>query len=418
LAGSNRFASIPVDELFVEQFRQRSAEESARTSPPAGFPHLPDLPLGRYTDDAFHQLELTHLWGASWVYAAHRSEFDSTGSYRVVDVAGTQVVLTCAEDGEIRAFVNACRHRGAPVAQGSMGDVRLLICPYHSWSYDLKGRLVRVPEERDFPGLCKEDRALVPVRCESFGGFWFVNLNVAAPPLAESLGTVAQLLAPVANAPWQVLHRTVDYVGCNWKVLAEGFLEVYHARTVHQKTIAPTLDTAGTVISLFDNGHQSMISPVHAGTRTDGRDSLPMFEGVPPLMRESLNPAFGIFPNLISPLDARGFPFLVFWPEGVRRTRLETTWFAPSWGNGDVPGRDIWDKRLTRFAHIMQEDYSNLEPIQRSMERAAHGGQVINYQERRIWHVHSWIDRTIGPERIAPHLRVPGANLLDDWVEV
>jgi hypothetical protein len=63
----------------------------------------------------------------------------------------------------------------------------------------------------------------------------------------------------------------------------------------------------------------------------------------------------------------------------------------------------------------MEEDYRNLEPIQRSMKHAAHGGQVVNYQERRIWHVHAWIDKVIGPERIPDELRVP--DLLADWVD-
>ena len=75
----------------------------------------------------------------------------------------------------------------------------------------------------------------------------------------------------------------------------------------------------------------------------------------------------------------------------------------------------MWQKRLDRFDVLMDEDYVNLEPIQRSMEHAVHGGQVINYQERRIWHVHAWIDKVIGQEHIAEHLRVP--DLLADWVE-
>ena len=71
--------------------------------------------------------------------------------------------------------------------------------------------------------------------------------------------------------------------------------------------------------------------------------------------------------------------------------------------------------RLTRFDTVMEEDYENLAPIQRSMESAAHGGQAINYQERRIWHVQAWIDKLIGPERIPEALRVP--DLLASWVE-
>ena len=202
---------------------------------------------------------------------------------------------------------------------------------------------------------------------------------------------------------------------CNWKILAEGFLEVYHARTVHATTVAPTLDTRATVISLFDHGHQNMISPVKPGTRTDNRDALGTIAHVPPLFAELLQPAHGIFPNLITPMDRRGFPFLVFWPTAIDRTRLDIVWFAADWGDGEMPGRDIWQQRLDRFDVLMDEDYRNLEPIQRSMETAAHGGQVVNYQERRIWHVHAWIDKVIGPDRVPAALRVP--DLLADWVE-
>ncbi len=405
-----------MDEHYLERFRQQSAHEAARTGPPPGFPHLPDLPLGRYTDPGFHALEQQYLWKRVWLYAAHDSELSQSGSYRVIDAAGPNIVIVRGDDGEVRAFVNACRHRGAPVARDNAGVARQFSCPYHSWTYDLQGRLARVPDERDFVGLCREERALTPVRCEAWGGWWFVNLDPEAEPLQTWLEPVTRHLGSLTQTPWQVLHRKSDLIACNWKVLAEGFLEVYHARTVHPTTIAPTLQTAGTVISLYGNGHQSMVSPIAVGTRTDGRETLPMFPGAPALFRESVNPAQGFFPNLITPLDARGFPFLVFWPEGVARTRLDIIWFVPEWGDGPVPNAEVWEQRLLRFDKVMDEDYSNLAPIQRSMEQAAHGGQVINYQERRIWHVHAWIDRFIGADRVPEHLRVP--DLLQDWVDV
>jgi hypothetical protein len=156
-----------------------------------------------------------------------------------------------------------------------------------------------------------------------------------------------------------------------------------------------------------------MVSPIVAGTRNDGRDQLPMFADAPEAFRLSLNPAHGIFPNLITPLDARGFPFLVFWPEAIDATRLDIIWFVPDWGDGELPGKELWDRRLARFDVVMDEDYKNLEPIQRSMEAAAHGGQALNYQERRIWHVHAWIDKVIGAERVPAALRVP--DLLAGW---
>jgi phenylpropionate dioxygenase-like ring-hydroxylating dioxygenase large terminal subunit len=408
-----------VDETYLARFQERSEYEVNRTSPPEGFPKLPDLPLGRYTDPRFFSLEQQYLWRRTWVYAAHRSELGQVGSTKVIDVAGTSVVMVRGDDGVVRSFINACRHRGAPVARAQSTEiasvVRQLTCPYHSWTYDLRGNLARVPDERDFVGLCREERALSPVRCEQWGGWFFVNLDTNAEPLEQFLAPISGHLDSVASADWQILHTKSDVINCNWKVLAEGFLEVYHARTVHPTTIAPTLHTAGTVISLYDRGHQAMISPVHPGTRTDGRESLPLFSNAPAMFQANQNPAHGLFPNLVTPLDGRGFPFLVFWPESVARTRLDITWFVPAWGEGPVPHANIWNQRLTRFDSVMDEDYANLEPIQRSMETAAHGGQVINYQERRIWHVHAWIDKVIGSDRIPAELRVE--DLLATWVE-
>jgi phenylpropionate dioxygenase-like ring-hydroxylating dioxygenase large terminal subunit len=315
----------------------------------------------------------------------------------------------------VRAFRNSCRHRGAPVVRDECGTARMLVCQFHSWTYDLEGRLARVPDERDFVGLDRDARGLPAVRCERWGGWWFVNLDADAPPLLEWLHPLPELLGDVARSPLrQFASKTVE-LNCNWKILAEGFLEVYHARTVHPATVAPTLDTRGTVISLFDHGHQNMISPVKPGTRTDNRELLGTIAHVPPLFAELLQPAHGIFPNLITPMDRRGFPFLVFWPTAIDRTRLEIVWFAADWGAGEMPGGDIWRQRLERFDLLMDEDYRNLEPIQRSMETAAHGGQVVNYQERRIWHVHAWIDKVIGPDVVPESLRVP--DLLADFVE-
>jgi phenylpropionate dioxygenase-like ring-hydroxylating dioxygenase large terminal subunit len=402
-----------VDSAYLARFQERSQYEAARTAPPDGFPKLPDLPLGRYTDPEFYALEREHLWKKTWLYAGHDSELPDTGSYKLCNIAGASILLARGDDGTVRAFFNACRHRGAPVVREDVGSTRLFVCQFHGWSYDLHGSLIRVPDERDFLGLRKEERCLPSVRCESFGGWHFVNFDQDAAPLLERLAPLPDVLRCLTVPKLRILDVKTAHVRCNWKVMAEAFLEVYHARTVHPATVAPVLSTKGTVITLYPNGHQSMVSPVLPGTRGDGREILPIFDGAEAVFRANLQPAHGIFPNLIAPLDARGFPFLVFWPEAVDRTRLDITWFVPDWGEGDIPNRDLWDKRLDRFDVVMEEDYRNLEPIQQSMEHAAHGGQVINYQERRISHVHAWIDKVIGSDRIAPELRVP--DLLDGW---
>ena len=183
-----------MDVAQVAEIRRRMAFETARTEPPDGFPKLPDLPLGRYTDPSLYALELDRVFRRSWLYAAHASELAESGSYRLLDIPFAPVLLVRGADGRLRAFMNACRHRGAPVVRDVEGVARTLVCQYHSWGYDLDGSLVRVPDERDFVGLCKEDRGLVEVRCEQWGDFVFVNLDADALPLLEWIAPLADRL--------------------------------------------------------------------------------------------------------------------------------------------------------------------------------------------------------------------------------
>ena len=405
-----------MDQAFVERIKRQIDYEFRRTAPPDGFPKLPDLPLGRYTDATLWDHERSIVFGRSWIFVAHASELAAAGSYRSVDAAGRPLVLVRGDDGVVRGFFNACRHRGAPVVRDECGTCRLLVCQYHSWSYDYSGRLVRVPDERDFVGLQPDERSLVPVRCEAWGGWIFVNLDNDSPPLVDWLGVLATELAPIANADMRVVDRLSTTHRCNWKLMAEGFLEVYHAKTIHATTVANVLRPAGAAISLLPNGHSRMLTPLSAAVMEGGREShrgLPVIEGLGELY-DITNPAYSLFPNLIVPFDKVGFPVLQFWPQSADTTRLERIWLAPTAGVEPVR-HPTWDRRLDAFEVVMGEDTMNLEPIQRSVESAAHGGVPLNYQERRIWHFHATIDRMIGTDHVAPELRVP--DLLADWVE-
>ena len=168
-------------------------------------------------------------------------------------------------------------------------------------------------------------------------------------------------------------------------------------------------------MELLTNGHTAMITPYSEKALSSGRDSvagLPRIPGIGELFWTT-NPAYGIFPNLITPLEAAGFPFLLFWPLAINRTRLDVVWFGVDWGTDARPER--WDKRLAGFDVVMDEDMANLEPIQRSVEAAAHNGIALNYQERRIWHVHAALDSMIGRSSIPEALQVP--DLLAHYVE-
>ena len=140
------------------------------------------------------------------------------------------IVVTHAEDGETRAFVNVCRHRGSTVAEGA-GNRKTLQCPYHAWTYGLDGRLRAAPRA-DFE---LDDVGLEPVRLERWGPFLFVNADADAEPLADWLGPVPAQVAELGLDvdALQFHHRAEWSVAANWKVVAENFLECYHCAVAH-----------------------------------------------------------------------------------------------------------------------------------------------------------------------------------------
>ena len=133
-----------------------------------------------------------------------------------------------------------------------------------------------------------------------------------------------------------------------------------------------------------------------------------------PDMVDCTSTAVSLFPNFITPLGKFGFPVILFWPVDRATTRIEWIYYAPrDWDGDEIP--DHWQVRRAQFDQIMEEDFANMAPMHESMASAVFTGVPLNYQERRIWHLHEEIDRTIGIERVPEHLRV--AQLLAPYVE-
>ena len=169
----------------IRTLRQLMEYEAHRKAPPEGFPSLPDLPGGRYTDQRFYDLEQKYLWRNSWLLAGHIDEIPNPGAFRLWEAAGQPVVLVHAEDGSVNAFYNTCSHRGAPVVTDQSGTRPRLTCRYHGWSYSLKGDLIAIRDPQDFRDLDFKCRSLRSIRCERFGNLIFVNFNDQAPTLLQ-----------------------------------------------------------------------------------------------------------------------------------------------------------------------------------------------------------------------------------------
>jgi phenylpropionate dioxygenase-like ring-hydroxylating dioxygenase large terminal subunit len=313
----------------------------------------------------------------------------------------------------VRAFYNACRHRAAPVTRDDCGTARRLTCQYHSWSYGTDGALKAVPDARSFAGLDTASLGLVPVRCETWEGWVFVSEAPEGPSLLEFLGPIGDQMADIDGPSMRLVGTQVHHLACNWKLMVDAFLEVYHVRTIHPDSAALLYDDQATTVAMLPNGH----SRLTVEKREELRD-LPMVSpeydnpSVPLLWRQT-STSFGIFPNLVVPMDTGAFTFLCMWPVDVDATELELRWYAPAWEGDEVP--EDHRARMALFETVMAQDTANMAPIQASVSSRGARPFRLGWHERLIHHFQRAVDLAIGPDRLPPGTAVSDA--LDGFVE-
>lgn len=196
------------------------------------------VPKGRYLDVEFLRLELERVFPRTWLMACRLEELPGVGSYVEHRIGEWSVLIVRESTDSIRAYHNACRHRGTRLAAGR-GRVGSIICPFHGWRWNLDGTIKLQLDPEEFTPRSEEDLGLQPVRCERWGGFVFINLDRDAPPLLDYLDPI-----PTVFAPFQFEHlRTTWHKGtivpCNWKTVLDGFLEAYHVPGTHPQLNRP-----------------------------------------------------------------------------------------------------------------------------------------------------------------------------------
>ncbi len=188
-----------------------------------------------YTDPEIFRAERNGLLSSTWQYAGHESQVRDQGDFFTFEVAGQNLFCIRDEESTIRAFYNVCQHRAHELVQGR-GNKRVIVCPYHAWTYNLDGQLrygrnLSSVEELD----CSQIR-LTSVRLENFHGFLFVNLDPAAEPMDAWFPNVRDEVSefvPQINQ-LSVLHTEKLIEECNWKVSVENYSECYHCSINHK----------------------------------------------------------------------------------------------------------------------------------------------------------------------------------------
>jgi Rieske 2Fe-2S family protein len=354
------------------------------------------LPREAYFDPGWYAAELAHVWKTSWVYVGRRAELP-TGNVRPIEIAGQRLILVHDEEGPIRAFHNTCRHRGAELCatESALRGARIS-CPYHQWTYDLKGRLVSTAfgtPTIDFKG---EEHGLFAVPLHEWRGFLFVCLSDTPPDFTQA---PIPELSKLANWPLEGLvsgHRRHWDIACNWKIVWENYNECLHCPGVH-----PNLSKR---VPVFARG---INAPNEAVDWTPDSPPVPYLSEGASTWTVSGKPCGPEFPNLTQAERETGANFLTFYPTcyiaaqvdflrlgsvkplGPERTLLTIDWLFPP-ETLAAPDFDLADA-VDFVAQVIDEDAMACAMNQRGLASDRYQSGTLMPQEFDIAHFHDWL---------------------------
>lgn len=195
----------------------------------------------RYYDPAFHTLEMERMWSRTWQMACREEEIPEVGDVLLYEIGDLSFMVTRVSNDEIRAYRNACLHRGTRLA-ASDTSVSQFRCPFHGFTWRLDGTLKDVPCRWDFPHVDDERYRLPEAQVARWGGFVFLNPDPSAPSLAAYMGVLPDHVSGEIFANKYIAHYFRKVLPANWKACLEAFLEAYHSLETHPQGLPFTND--------------------------------------------------------------------------------------------------------------------------------------------------------------------------------
>jgi Rieske 2Fe-2S family protein len=319
-----------------------------------------------------------------------------SGRVAVVDVLGESVLVARTPDARLTAFYNVCRHRGSqlvPVAPDEPAPVeplavKALRCAYHSWTYDLDGRLMRAPHTDDVDDFDPACFSLHRVGVEEWGGFAFVHLTPSvAAPLAQSLGAVPERLRRYPLQSLRVGWSTSYDVRANWKLVAENYNECYHCAGVHPELcrLVPAFARGGRDLAWEDGVPHRDGAWTFTTSGTSDRAPLAGLDDAERVRHKGEL----VYPNLLLSLSADHVAAFTLWPLAHDRTRIDC---ALLFDAGEMARQsfdptdaaDLWDL-------VNRQDWAICESVQRGMSSRAYDGGWFAPMEDESLDIRRWL---------------------------
>jgi phenylpropionate dioxygenase-like ring-hydroxylating dioxygenase large terminal subunit len=318
------------------------------------------LPWAWYTDLEILRREQELIFRRAWQYAGPAERIAEPKSFLTCQAGDLPVVVVCDEDSDLRAFVNVCRHRGSIVMDGH-GRRATLQCSYHAWTYGLDGTLKAAPRADREPEFDSSGLSLLPVSVGTWGPFVFVHPDAEAPPLADTLARLPELVPDLDSLRFH--HRAEYELAANWKIACENFLECYHCPVAHPGFSA-VVDVDADAYTLEDN---ETFWSQYARLRED-RAAAGQFHLLFPNVKMNVYPGP---PNLsIGPVL----------PAGPDRTLGYLDYFFPEGAD------EAWIEELVAFDdQVGREDAKLVESVQRGVRSGAiEHGRLLPQSEQLV----------------------------------
>jgi len=359
------------------------------------------LPRDVYFSQEWYDREMDTIFRKGWLVATREEEIPNPGDYVRLDIIDEPLIILRDDDGGVRALSASCRHRGSELLTGS-GNCSKITCPYHAWTYALDGRLLATPSMQGAEGFEKTEHGLPTVRAETWGGFVFINFDDDASPLIESLGSLADRLAPYCMEDMVVTKKWENRFNANWKIWVENSREGYHVRTVHRES----LDTfyPGAVRAPFTAMGESMVWACSSSDNENGlyvprNPTLPFVDGLSEEDSETTH--FIIhYPHLLLNVPPDRITFHQYFPEGPEWTRI-TSWCCFPRSTVERPDfeKEAEERYYPSMDLFLAEDKGICEVVHRGLRgQLATLSRYSPTEERTVHEFSNYVlDHVIGP---------------------
>ncbi|HLZ51215.1 MAG TPA: SRPBCC family protein [Candidatus Acidoferrum sp.] len=314
-------------------------------------------------------------------------------TFFTADVAGEPVVIVRDKQGTLRAFSNVCRHRAGPIALGC-GSKNVLRCAYHGWTYTLEGRLIGTPDVEGVEFFDRSTMGMVPLRCETWEQFIFVNFDLTAEPLTAFLGKIPEQSRGFPFAGLRLVERRDYLIDCNWKVYVDNYLEGYHIPVAHPGLMRE-IDYSQYRTETF-RYYSQQFAPIRAVRPEEGADRT--YAPGAGALKEALY--FWIFPNLMLNIYPDNISTNLIVPLSHEKTLTIFEWFFHE--AGSEKARERAQRAIAFSEEVQREDIELCRSVQRGLHSATYDrGRYSVKRENGVHHFHLLLDEFLSSREVA-----------------